>query len=357
MSKMQSAPRVSVLLLNWNGIDFTKQCLRSLILTQYPNLEIIVVDNGSENNEAQDLKKEFGKKIKIIRNKKNVGYGIGMNIGYKYARGKYVAFINNDMEFSPSWLEPLVRVLERNNNIGACQPKLINMRNKHYFDYASAMGGFVDILGYPFARGRIFTHIEKDNGQYQKIVKISWNGIFIARKELLEKTGLFNPIYFNYGEDMDLSFRIYGLGYIIVSVPQSIVYHYNAEALKKDMIRKMFYHHRNNLVLILINWPFHYLLFVIPARFLLDLVAIFYYLGIKFNAGAIGVVKGYISLLSILPYVLRERNKTQKLIKKGNFLHMPIYKGSIVFQYFILGKKTFGEVITNKSIHSVPIVN
>ena len=357
MENPRLVPKVSVLVLNWNGIFFTRRCLRSLILTQYPNFEIIVIDNGSDNNEAQNLIKEFKGKIKIIKNRKNVGYGIGMNIGYKHARGKYVVFINNDMEFSPLWLQPLVRVLEKNKKIGACQPKLISMRNKQYFDYASAMGGFVDILGYPFARGRIFTHIEKDGGQYQEIVKISWNGIFIARKELLKKTGLFNPIYFNYGEDMDLSFRIYGLGYLIVNVPQSVVYHYNAEALKKDMVRKMFYHHRNNLVLILINWPRRYLVFVLPIRFLLDIVAIFYYLGVNFIAGSIGVVKGYISLLTILPHVLRERKKTQKLIKKSNFFLMPIYKGSIVFQYFILGKKTFGEVITNKSMYSLPIAN
>lgn len=355
MSTRQQIPKVSVLLLNWNTLHFTRKCLRSLTRTKYANLEIIVVDNGSKSDEAAKLEMEFKRKVKVIKNKKNIGYALGMNIAYRYAKGKYIVFVNNDMKFSPDWLHPLVEILEKNRQIGACQPKLISLRRKQYFDYASAAGGFVDILGYPFARGRIFTDIEKDEGQYEEVIKISWNGIFMTRREVLEKTGLFNPIYFNYGEDMDLSFRMYGLGYVIVNVPQAVAYHYNAETLKKDMVKKMFYHHRNNLLLLLINWPLRYLLFVMPIRFLLDIIAIFYYLGVNFKAGAIGVIKGYKSLIFMIPQVMHERKKTQKLIGKGNISLMPLYKGSIVFQYFILGKKTFREIVTDRRMYSISI--
>lgn len=344
MKKAQK-PLVSILLLNWNGIDFTNKCVVSLLKTNYRNREIILVDNGSFNNEAEKLQRKFKNQIRVVPLKENQGYAKGMNIAYENARGKYVMFVNNDMEFRSDWLDPLVSVLENNPAIGACQPKLVKLNDTKYFDYASAAGGYVDILGYPFARGRIFTNTEKDLGQYEKIIKISWNGIFLARREVLEKTGLFNSLYFNYGEDMDICFRIYGQGHYIVNVPKSVVYHESGGALKKDLVKKMFFHHRNNLILILINWPLQYLFFVVPVRMLLDLVAIFYYLAIDFQAGSKGVVKAYLSLLWMLSQIKKEREKTQKIIKKENRRLMPMYKGSIVWQYFILRKKTFREVI------------
>lgn len=352
MKKAQN-PLASILLLNWNGIEYTRKCIETLLQTQYSPFEITVFDNGSANNEAEMLEKEFRNKITVIKNKTNIGYAEGMNALYKRTKGKYVVIVNNDMKFSKNWLMPLVTVLEENKKIAACQPKLLNLNSPGYFDYASAAGGFVDILGYPFARGRIFTYTEKDAGQYENIIKISWNGIFIARREVIDKTGLFNSIYFNYGEDMDLCFRIYGQGHFIASVPQSEVYHASGGTLKKDLVKKMFFHHRNNLILILINWPSNYLPFVIPIRVVLDLVAILYYLVIHFHAGSIGVIKAYISLLTMLKQIQKERAKTQKIIKIENIRLMPIYKGSIVWDYFILRKRKFDQVITNKEFYSL----
>lgn len=353
MDLLKQYPLVSILVLNWNGLSFTRKCLKSLLSTKYPNFEIVLLDNGSLNNEAEIIRKEFKNSIKVIKNEKNVGYARGMDIAYKSSRGAYVAFVNNDMEFSKDWLGPMVQVLEKNEKIGACQPKLISFYNKEYFDYASAAGGFMDIFGYPFARGRIFTHVEKDKRQYDKIIKISWNGIFLAKREVLDKTGLFNPIYFNYGEDMDLSFRIYGQGYTLVNVPQAVAYHYNSETLKNDMIKKMYFHHRNNIILIVINWPMDYLWFVLPTRFALDILAIFYYCGVNFIPGAIGIVKAYVSLAIMFPQIIKERRVSQKLIKRENISMMPIYKGSIVFQYFVLRHKKFEQVIRSKGWYVV----
>lgn len=354
-------PKVSILLLNWNGINFTRHCLKALLKTNYNNCEIILIDNGSQNNEGKLLEKEFssknnhernGKFIRIIQNPYNLGYAEGMNYAYKYATGKYIMFVNNDMDFDKNWLSPLVKVLEKDRKIGACQPKLISITNKKKFDYASAAGGFVDIFGYPFARGRIFTHVEKDRGQYEDIVRISWNGIFIARKKVLEETGLFYSVYFNYGEDMDLCFRIYGKGYIIVNVPKSIVYHYSSGTLGKDMVKKMFFHHRNNLILIIVNWPMEYLFFALPIRIILDFLAIGYYLVVRFPAGAIGVCKAYISLLQKANEIYTVRKKAQKIINPLYIRkNMPIYKGSIILQHFLRGKKTFRQIIKDKKMY------
>ncbi len=349
MNISKEEPLVSILLLNWNGLDYTISCITSLLKVTYSNFEIIVVDNGSKNNEASVLKNKFGKKITVIALKKNLGYAGGMNVAYENSKGKYVMFVNNDMEFSSDYLDPLVTILETDKTIGACQPKIISLINKMYFDYSSAAGGYVDIFGYPFARGRIFFEVEKDKGQYDTIVKISWNGIFMVRREVLKKIGLFRSIYFNYGEDMDLSYRIYGAGYSIVNIPSSVVYHVSGGVLKKDLGKKMFFHHRNNIILLLINWPIHYLIFVLPVRIALDFISICYYLVVRFNAGAMGVIKGYISIIIMFDQIIKERQETRKVISDKNISQMPIYKGSIVWQYFILGKKTFAKIIDKEN--------
>lgn len=349
-------PQVSLLMLNWNGIAYTRKSIQSLLKIKDCTYEIILVDNGSDNKEGDRLEEEFKNKITVIKNEKNLGYAQGMNIAYSQAKGDYIGVVNNDMEFKPDWLKIILAVLGKNKKIAACQPKLLNLKNKKYFDYASAAGGFIDIFGYGFARGRLFAEIEKDDGQYDEIIKIAWNGIFVVKKKVLEKIGFFKAIYFNYGEDMDLCYRMYGQGYIVVSVPSSIVYHLSGSALKKNMEKKMFFHHRNNLILILINWPINYLFFVLAIRFMLDIFSIFYYFAIHLREGAKGVVGAYISLFRILSQVIEERKRTQKLIDKKNIAQMPLYKGSIVWDFFVLRKKRFDEIIKDKNLYSIDII-
>src|SRR3990172_9674185 len=153
-------PKVSLLILNWNGIEFTRKCLRSLLMTSYSNFEIILVDNNSDNREAEHLKKELeNQDTRIIKSKKNLGYAGGMNLAARYAKGKYIMFLNNDMEFPRNWLMPLVDTLSSGSQLGACQPKIKDLKNNHHFEYAAAAGGFIDVFGYPFARGRFFSDV------------------------------------------------------------------------------------------------------------------------------------------------------------------------------------------------------
>lgn len=340
-----SVPKVSLLVLNWNGIAFTRICITSLLRTKYPNTEIIVVDNGSDTDEAGLLEKEFGKKIRIIRSPNNVGYAAGMNIAYRHARGEFVALLNNDMEFPSSWLTPLMKVLLTNPKVGACQPKIRDINNRAEFEYASAAGGFVDMFGYPFARGRIFSDIEKDRGQYDVKSKVAWAGIIVLRKKCIRHSLIFDPIYFNYGEDMDLCMKIYNEGYSIINVPESIVYHVGGGTLKRNLRKKMFYHHRNNLIFLLINWPWELLALITLPRILLDGVSACYYIANKFWDGAMAVPWAYASLISMLPEVLRHRGTTQKRFNKTHFQKMPIYYGSIVWDYYIRRKRTYSAIM------------
>lgn len=346
-----SGSKVSLLVLNWNGIGYTRTCLRSLLKTDYPNVEIVLVDNGSENKEGLILKKEFGKKIKFIQSKTNVGYAAGMNIAYAHAKGEYVVLLNNDMEFPQGWLSPLMSVLESFPSVGACQPKIRDIKNRSEFEYASAAGGFVDMLGYPFARGRIFSDIEKDKGQYNAKIKVAWAGIMVLRRKIIQGDSLFDPIYFNYGEDMDLCMKIYNAGYSIVNVPSSVVYHLGGGTLKRNLRRKMFYHHRNNLIFLCINWPWELLMLILLPRVVLDGVSMMYYLANKFIDGAIAVPWAYISLLTMLPKVMRQRRIVQRRLIKKNFYKTPVYYGSIVWEYYILKKRTFARIMQDKRLY------
>ena len=355
--KNNYVPKISFLLLNWNGLLFTKECVRSLLKTKYPNFEIIIVDNGSDKDEAGTLEKEFKQSVKVIRNIKNIGYAAGMNVAIKNSVGKYLMLLNNDMEFEGNWLMPLVKILENNSKIAACQPKIKDLRNKKMFEHGGASGGFHDILGYPFARGRVFSFIERDYGQYDKPMKISWCGVMLIRKKVLDKIGYFKSIYFNYGEDMDLCYRIYGIGYQIFSVPQSIVYHFGGGSLKKNMQRKFFYHHRNNIIFLLINYSPLVLATILLPRILMDFTTIFYYLFTGYPSFSIIVIKAYFSVAILLPHIFKERKKTQKILLRNSLKFMPIYKGSIVLDYFLFKRRTFADILKNSSSFKNSIFN
>lgn len=354
---MKKYPKVSLLVLNWNGLKYTINCIKSLLQTDYPNFEIIVVDNCSDNDEGNILKKEFKGKITVIKNKVNLGYTGGMNVGYKHSSGEYIMFVNNDMEFEKDWLRPLIVVFINNPTIGGCQPKLKHLIDRQSFDYAVAAGGFIDIFGYPFARGRIFTHVEKDRGQYNSIIKIAWCGIFLVKREVLEKTGLFDPIFFNYGEDMDLCYRIYGQGYSIVNVPKSVGYHYGGGALKKNLAQKMFFHHRNNLIFIFKNFEIKTIILIMFPRFALDFLSIFYYLYNGSTESSLAVIRAYISFFLLSRKILVSRRVSQSKIVKEKIRLMPKYKGSVIWDYFIRRKKTFKEIMKEDLLLKIAIRN
>lgn len=336
-------PLVSILIINWNGLSYTHKCIQSLLKTNYSNIEIILLDNDSDNNEGEVLLNKFKGKLRLLRSSKNIGYARGMNMAYAKARGKYVLLVNNDMIFEKSWLGRLVMVMESDKKIGACQPKIKDIKNVKLFEYAAAAGGFIDVLGYPFARGRIFSKVEEDTGQYDQQIQVCWSGVILLRKQLIARISLFDPIYENYAEDVDMCMRIWGSGYKIVFVPESVAYHFGGAAMNKDMAKKIFYIHRNHMILIIKNWSLRRLLIVLPIRIFLDFITIFYYLISGYGNMSLSVLKAYISLIIKIPDIMRSRKKALKLINPVFFSRMPVYRGSIVWNYFILHKQKYFE--------------
>lgn len=344
MSVKTNSPPVSVLILNYNGIEFTRRCIKSLQATTYPNYEILILDNGSNQPEGEMLRKEFGKYIRLHQSPRNVGYAAGMNRLLAEASGTYVMLINNDMEFDPKWLTELVTVLNSHRNITAVQPKIKDIKNKAYFEYASAAGGMIDRLWFPFARGRLFFDVEKDNGQYDRPVYIAWAGVLLIRKSILTKIGLFNPIFFHNMEDLDLSFRIYGTGGSIAYAPRSVVYHFGGAVIAKNPANKSFFVHRNNLILIFLYWRVSTLFLIIPIRMMLDVMAAARYVYLGHPKMAWSVVRAYWGLLPMLGEIKKARKLNQSIIRHDRLKSMPTYNGSLVWDYYIRGIRKFSDL-------------
>jgi GT2 family glycosyltransferase len=338
-------PEVSVVVLNFNGLSDTKKCIRSLFASKYRNIKIYVVDNGSDRNELATLKEMFGsRKIVYIQNKTNLGYTGGNNAVIATLKSKYVAFVNNDVVVTPDWLSPLVRYMEAYPKVAVSQPKILWMRKKTHFDYAGACGGYLDMLGYPFTRGRIFNTLERDVGQYDQVADVFWasGAAMLVRASIFKKVGMFDTRFFNYMEEIDLCYRINKAGYRIVCVPSAHVYHKGASSSSKNELRKRFWEHRNNLLMITKNLSFKKLLYVLPIRFALEYVSIVYYLSHKRFDYALAVVLSQLSYVHLAPGVLVDRLLSRP--RKQYNAERRMLNKSIVLSYFLLKKRTFSAL-------------
>lgn len=338
-------PKVNIVILNFNGLSDTIKCLKSVLKTKYPNFKILVADNGSKINEIKLLKQVIhDKKITFLRFSKNYGFSGGNNRIVKKLKSKYVVLLNNDTEVTPGWLNPLVKTLEIDKKIAVVQPKILWLENKRYFDYAGACGGYLDKFGYPFTRGRLFDTIEKDENQYNKPQDILWasGAAIIIRKKIIDKIGLFDEIFFNYMEEIDFCFRVIRNGFKIVSQPKSVVYHKVAGSARKKIFKKRFWEHRNNLLMILKNYPSKDLLLIFPQRLLLEYLSFFYYLLSGRLFFAMAVLASQASVLTAAYSIIKKRKFNN--INTNAYFKKYIYPNSVVFDYFILGKKKYSQL-------------
>ncbi|MEK7165298.1 MAG: glycosyltransferase family 2 protein [Patescibacteria group bacterium] len=350
MFKKKISPQVTIIIVTYNHHDITVACIRSLIqCTLSINYEIIIIDNGSTHPQKKLLREKIARfrssRIQYISNIVNIGYSRANNQGAKLALGKYLVFINNDTVVTQGWLSGLLSFMKSHPGVGACGPKLHSFGHKDYFDYSGAGGGYLDILGYPFTRGRVFDRIEKDVGQYDSPAEITWatGSCLMVKRDLFAGLKGFDEFMFAYNEEIDLCIRIRKKGYSIYSIPKSLVYHHGAYTSNNDLVQKIFLNHRNNLYLFLKNyslWPYFLLLLV---RFLLDFGAILYYL-IELKPGfALAVIRAYFDLLICMPYLIR--NKIITLKGRSLLGLQTLYKGSIVFDYFVLNHKNFNQIM------------
>jgi Predicted glycosyltransferases len=339
-------PFVSIAILNWNGRHFLQQFLPSVLASTWPNKEVVVIDNASTDDSVQYLRENFPS-VKIIQNASNFGYTKGYNEGLKQLQADYFVLLNSDVEVTPSWIEPVIALMEKDKQIAICQPKLLQYEKRGYFEYAGAAGGWLDYLGYPFARGRIFDDCEKDEGQYDRAEPIFWasGAAMFVRADVYRELGGLDEYFFAHQEEIDFCWRAQLAGYKVYACPQSVVYHVGGGTLPKGNARKVYLNFRNNLVMMAKNMCRWEAVWKISYRFVLDAVSAVKSLLAGEGTYFVAVFRAHCRFLK---WLLVERKKSLfPVAKKGR--PEGLLRKSVVWAYFVRGKKKFSEICPQNS--------
>lgn len=342
---MEEKRRVAIIILNWNGKKFLEQFLPKVCEYSGAAVSVVVADNASTDDSVPYLEKNFPT-VRVIRNAENGGFAYGYNASLKHINAEYYILLNSDVEVTKNWVEPIITLMESDATIGAVQPKIKSFSNPGYFEYAGAAGGFIDVYGYPFCRGRIFDTIEKDENQYNDEKEIFWatGACLFIRAPLYHELGGFDEDLFSHQEEIDLCWRMKLQGYKVLFCPLSEVMHYGGGTLSKSNPFKTYLNFRNNLIILCKNHPSGTLFFKIIVRMVLDGIAAFRFLLMGDRKDAFAILRGHLHFYRSLPRTLRKR-KALKDIKLKTV--SGIYKRSIVKKYFLERKTRFSELNSN----------
>jgi hypothetical protein len=272
---MKEEPQVSVIILNWNGRDLLRRYLPSVIAhSPAPVAEVIVADNGSTDDSLAVLRDEFPT-VRCLPFADNLGFAGGYNKALQEVHTPYTVLLNSDVAVTEGWLQPLIDFAEAHPEVAALQPKLLSDRNHSSFEYAGASGGYLDALGYPYCRGRIFTTVETDHGQYDTSQRVMWatGACLFIRTDRYREAGGLDEHFFAHMEEIDLCWRLRRRGFDLYCIPASVVYHLGGASLAMGHPRKTYLNFRNSLLMLWKNLPADRRSRVLTLRKVLDGVA------------------------------------------------------------------------------------
>lgn len=337
--------KVAVVILNYNGAQMLLRFLPSVVQNT-PEARIVVADNGSTDGSAGVVRDAFPT-VEVLELGSNLGYAEGYNRALRAVEAEYFVLLNSDVEVTQGWLAPLLALMDNDEGVVACQPKLLDFKRKTHFEYAGASGGFLDTYGYPFCRGRIFDTVEEDKGQYDDVCSVFWatGAALMVRASVFSEVGGFDGRFFAHMEEIDLCWRMLARGGQIKVVPASVVYHVGGATLAKSNPQKTYLNFRNNLLLLYKNLPDKELRRVMRVRRLLDYVAAFKFL----LSGQWGCFKA----------VLRARRHFKRMrggfassrienlekTKVKNFAEM--FPASLLWQYYFKRRRLFSQLRKN----------
>lgn len=332
---------VAIVILNYNGKALLEQFLPS-VLEHSQQATVYLADNASTDGSVAFVKEHFSK-VNLIINTQNGGYAKGYNDALKNLKEDVFVLLNSDVEVTQGWLSPILEAFKATKNVVAIQPKIIDYKNKDYFEYAGAAGGYIDALGYPYCRGRIFNTLEKDTGQFNDSRQIFWaSGACIAvKKEAFIKAGGFDEDLFAHQEEIDLCWRMQQQAGIIQYIGSSTVYHLGGGTLGVENPKKTFYNFRNSLLVMLKNNNGSAVWLILFVRMLLDALAAWQFLLSGKPSHFIAIFKAHLSFYSLVPRFIKKRYKHTQ-----NIAYYQIK--SIVWMYFIRKKTTFIALNQNK---------
>lgn len=340
--------KIAVVILNWNGEQMLRDFLPSVVTHSHlpaalGEAVVYVADNGSTDGSLSLLASDFPT-VRTIVLDRNYGFADGYNKAFEQIEAEYAVLLNSDVEVTPGWLLPLVEYMDAHPRVAACQPKLLAWHRKEEFEYAGAMGGFLDRYGYPYCRGRIFDTVERDLGQYDADVPLLWatGACLTVRLETYKAVGGLDGRFFAHMEEIDLCWRLRCRGYEVRSVASSVVYHVGGATLNAGNPRKTFLNFRNNLLMLYKNLPEDELRSVLFVRGLLDYVAAAMFL----LKGEWGSTKA----------VFRARREFRRLrgefrVSRDENLRQAVSmdvaertRFSILWRYHLKGQKTYGSI-------------
>jgi hypothetical protein len=330
--------KIAVVILNWNGQKLLEQFLPSII--QYsPQATIYVADNASTDDSIAFVKANFPT-IKIVINDQNYGFAQGYNKALKNIETELLALVNSDIEVTENWLIPILETFEKEPETAIIQPKILDYKNKTYFEYAGAAGGFIDQFGYPYCRGRIFDTVEKDQGQYDDSREIFWasGACFFIRNTIYKDLEGFDDDFFAHQEEIDLCWRAFNSGFQIKYNPNSIVFHVGGATLQQGNPKKTYLNFRNSLFMLTKNLPKEKLFQILFLRLILDGIAGVQFLLLGKFKHCTAILKSHFSFY----YNFKREYKKRKKIKYKKYYNSK----SIVYLYYIKKVKIFKDILT-----------
>jgi len=332
--------KVAVVVLGYNSCDYLKEFLPSVVATDYDDFTVVYVDNASVDDSVDYVSSALPE-VEIFRIYENHGFTNGYEESLPHIKAEYYVLINSDVKVEPNWLAPMMKLMEEDDTIGACQPKVIHQPSPPQFDHAGASGGMIDKYGYPFCRGRIFNHVEDDEGQYDDVIEIFWatGACMLIRSKLYHGLGGLDNDFYAHMEEIDLCWRMQNAGFRLLVVPEGKVYHVGGSIITYGSFSKIFHNYRNNLIMMYKNLNQTDLWRIIPIRILLDQVA-------ALKAFLTGNFTEWKAILSAdFQFLIRlgkwkkNRRDAQSHVNNPNL--RGVYKRSIVFDSFILKKEKF----------------
>ncbi|MDE5940915.1 MAG: glycosyltransferase family 2 protein [Muribaculaceae bacterium] len=330
---------VAVIILNWNGEKLLRRYLRSVAVNTNPDIaEIIVADNGSTDGSLAFIRDNFPQ-VKVMAFDTNHGFAGGYNLALAQTANEFTVLLNSDVETPPGWIEPLYQTMRENPETGACQPKILSLTDKSKFEYAGASGGFIDRNGYPYCRGRLFSSVETDNGQYDTAIPVFWatGAALMVRTALYNRLGGLDARFFAHMEEIDLCWRIHLSGSKIVVDPRSHVYHLGGGSLPASDPRKTYLNFRNNLLLLHKNLPVADVRPTLLRRRLLDTVAWLKFMLTFDFANANAILRAHRDFRSMRAHYTTHPDT--------NLLRdMPINRRNILIDYYIRGRRRFSDL-------------
>ncbi len=332
---------LAIVILNWNGLELLKTYLPSIV-SNSSNYTIYVADNASTDGSVAWLKKHY-KEVRVIQNSINLGFAGGYNKALQGLKEDVLCLLNSDVAVTPGWCDPIINAFKSDESLGAAMPKILDINHKGQFEYAGASGGYLDQLGYPYCRGRIFNTLELDRGQYDNAVTVDWasGAALFIKRTIFEQCKGFDVDYFAHQEEIDLCWRLRRLGFTIQVIPLSVVYHLGGGTLSNLSPKKTFLNFRNSLLTIVKNDNRSFYGAILLIRMVLDGLAAIQFLFQGRFSHFTAIFKAHISFYNYLGRFL-EKRKAFKTIEYQKVKNQGV--SSIVWKYFVKQKKLYSNL-------------